>query len=90
VFFHDNDDIEQDHQYVNVYLFHVLVQVIKNQLQIQYAKYKKKTRLKRKFLLIKILTSRILDRANSANSLLISIPRGDRIATPLCGSFYKK
>ena len=32
------------------------------------------------------LTSRILERANSANSLLISIARGDRIAVVLCGS----
>ncbi|CAF4329081.1 unnamed protein product, partial [Rotaria magnacalcarata] len=31
-------------------------------------------------------TSLILERANSANSLLISTPRGDRIPLALCGS----
>jgi hypothetical protein len=33
-------------------------------------------------------TSRIRDRANSANSLLISIQRGERIVVHFCESFY--
>ncbi len=55
-----------------------------NQLQIQYAKKKENDKFLRIFF---YLTSLILERANSANSLLISIARGDRIAIVLCGSF---
>ena len=84
----DNDDIELNLPFADVRWFLALVLVAMNPWQTQYAR-KRLFDENDRTLGVFALTSRIRDRANSANSLLMSMPRGERWPTTFCDSFWK-